>query len=81
MLANPPLRDRLRRVSGLIGFLQEQAAGRDCRVVRCYYLYYSAARLQQFRSRVACQFVEVEKDVLHCLSFRPHANPDYLRSP
>jgi len=67
-------------VARLIGFLQAKAAGRDCGAVRCYYMYYSVGRLQQFRSRVACQFVEVERDVLYCLSFRPHANPDYLRA-
>jgi hypothetical protein len=79
MLADPPLKDRLSRVLGLVRFLQQQAAGRDCGVVRCYFLYYSVARLQQFKSKVACQFVEVERDVLYCLSFRPHANPDYLK--
>lgn len=47
--------------------------------MRCYYLYYSVARLQHFIGRVACEFVEVERDVLYCLSFRPHANPDYLQ--
>jgi hypothetical protein len=78
MLADPPLKDRLSRVLGLVRFLQQHAAGRDCGVVRCYFLYYSVARLQQFKSKVACQFVEVERDVLYCLSFRPHANPDYL---
>ena len=80
MLADPPLKARLSKVLQLLSFLQLRAAGRDCGVVRCYFMYYSAARLQQFRSKVACQFVEVERDVLHCLSFRPHANPDYLRS-
>jgi hypothetical protein len=80
MLANPPLKERLKRVLRLLKFLQQTAVGEDCGVVRCYYLYYSASRLQQFNSRVACELLEVEHDVLHCLSFRPHSNPDYLQT-
>jgi len=55
MLADPPLRARLDKVLQLVGFLKQRAAGRNCRVVRCCYMYYSVARLQQFRSKVACQ--------------------------
>ena len=80
MVANPPLRERLRRVLQLLRFVYEKAAGEDCSVVRCYYLYYSASRLAQFRGKVACELVEVERDVLHCLTFRPHGDPDYLKS-
>ena len=79
LVADPPLRERLRRVLQLLKFVFERTVG-DCSVIRCYYLYYSAARLAQFRGKVACELIEVERDVLQCLSFRPHGDPDYLKS-
>lgn len=80
MVADPPLRERLRRVLQLLKFVYEKAVGEDCSVIRCYYLYYSAARLAQFKGKVACELMEVERDVLQCLSFKPHGDPDYLKS-
>ena len=80
MVADPPLRERLRRVLQLLKFVHEKAVGEDCSVIRCYYLYYSAARLAQFKGKVTCELMEVERDVLQCLSFKPHGDPDYLKS-
>jgi hypothetical protein len=80
MLADVPLNIRLGKVLQLLRFLFEGAVGEDCSVIRCYYLYYSYSRLVQFKSKLHCRLSEVEKDVLYCLDFAPHADPAYLQA-
>jgi hypothetical protein len=79
MLSFPPMKVRLAKLLQLLRFLYEGAVGEDPGTVKCYYLYYSYSRLQQFRSKVACELQEVERDVMYCLSFRSHENPAYLQ--
>lgn len=79
MIAAPPLSERLRRVLKLLKFLYAEAVGEDCSVVRCFYLYYSMSRLKQFEGNIACELLEIERDVCQCLTFKPHPNPDYLK--
>ncbi len=78
MLADPALSDRLAKLSQLLSFLSEQAYGTECSVIRCFYLFYSVSRLQHFRHKLGCELLEVQRDVLYCLSFKPGANPSYL---
>ena len=79
MKAGTPLRARLAKLLQLLKFIYEIAVGEESSVVKCYYLYYSYSRLQQFRGKVACEFTEVERDVMYCLSFTSHDNPAYLQ--
>jgi hypothetical protein len=81
MVAAIPLAHRLKKVLQLLRFLFDGAVGEEVGVVKCYYLYYSYSRLQQFKSKVNCELQEIERDVLYCLCFHPHEDPSYLQSP
>ena len=79
MKAEPPPQARLAKLLQLLRFIYESAVGEESNVVKCYYLYYSYSRLQQFKGKVACELQEVERDVMYCLSFASHENPAYLQ--